>query len=55
VWIDGIKPQEWFNSYTTYSFLKGSFNASPGAHRADVYTATYDNLLQHVTVNFTVK
>lgn len=55
VWIDGIKRQESFNSYATYSFLKGSFNALPGAHRADVYTATYDNLLQHVTVNFTVK
>jgi hypothetical protein len=54
VWIDGVKRKESFNSYATYSFLKGSFKLVPGSHRADIYSATYDNLLQHVTVNFTV-
>jgi len=54
LWIDGVKRKESFNSYAMYSFLKGSFKLGPGSHRADIYSATYDNLLQHVTVNFTV-
>jgi hypothetical protein len=55
VWIDGVKRQESFNSDATYSFLDGTFSLSPGPHRADIYSASFDNLLQHVTVNFTVR
>ena len=46
VWIDGVKVQESFNSYANYSFLDGSLNLAAGSHRADVYSAGYDNRLQ---------
>ncbi len=54
VWIDGVKLRESFNSYATYSFLDGSFNLGPGPHRADVFSAAYDNRLQHSTVSFNI-
>jgi hypothetical protein len=54
VWIDGVKVKESFNSYATYSFLDSSFELPPGPHRADIYSAAYDNRLQHQTLNFTI-
>jgi len=54
LWIDGAKVKESFNSYASYSFLDGSFTLSNGSHRADIYSAAYDNRLQHSTVNFNV-
>lgn len=55
VWIDGKKVDESFNSYSTYSFLDGSFSLATGSHRADIYSASFDNLLQKKTIMFTVK
>jgi hypothetical protein len=54
VWIDGVKVKESFNSYASYSFLDGRFTLSNGPHRADIYSAAYDNRLQHQTINFNV-
>ncbi|MGH9504784.1 MAG: FG-GAP repeat domain-containing protein [Terriglobales bacterium] len=54
VWIDGVKVKESFNSYATYSFLDGAFTLAPGNHRADVFSAGYDNRLQLKTVYFSV-
>ena len=54
VWIDGVKVKESFNSYATYSFLDGRFSLAKGLHRADIYSAAFDNRLQHQVVNFTV-
>jgi hypothetical protein len=54
LWIDGGKVTESFNSYSDYSFLDESFGASLGSHRADVYSAGYDNRLQHKSFTFIV-
>ena len=54
LWIDGVKVAESFISYATYSFLDGSFALPPGPHRADIYSAAYDNRLQHQALNFTI-
>ncbi len=54
VWIDGVKVKESFDSYATYSFFDGRFSLAKGPHRADIYSAAFDNRLQHQVVNFTV-
>jgi hypothetical protein len=54
VWIDGQKKQESFYSYFDYAFLNGSYSLSAGTHRADIYSAGYDNTLQHKVFSFSV-
>jgi hypothetical protein len=54
LWIDGVKVKEQHNVWDKYGWLHYSHKYAAGTHRADIYSAGYDNALQHATVNFTV-
>jgi hypothetical protein len=55
LWIDGKKVNEQYNVWDKYAWLMSSASTfSNGTHRADLYTAGYDNALQHQTLTFKV-
>jgi len=55
LWIDGVKVKEQHNVWDKYGWLHYSHKYAAGTHRADIYSAGYDNALQHATVSFSVR
>lgn len=55
LWLDGRKVTEQYNVWDKYAWLMSAPQSfASGTHRADIYSAGYDNVLQHQTVTFTV-
>jgi hypothetical protein len=55
LWLDGTKVTEQYNVWDKYAWLSSTAQTfSSGTHRADIYTAGYDNVLQHQQVTFQV-
>ncbi len=55
LWLDGTKVTEQYNVWDKYAWLSSAARTfSAGTHRADFYTAGYDNVLQHQQVTFQV-
>jgi len=55
VWVDGTKVNEQHHVWDKYGWLKCGHSFAPGSHRADIYTAGYDNALQRQSLTFTVR
>src|SRR2546427_4769117 len=49
VWIDGKKAGENLKGWSHYSFLDAKYSIAPGSHTVTVFSADWDNLLQHLT------
>ena len=49
VWIDGKKASENLEGWSHYSFLDAKYSIAPGSHTVTVFSAGWDNLLQHLT------
>jgi hypothetical protein len=54
-WVDGKKVSETYYGWDVKAFSRFSFNLGAGKHHVDVYSANYDNTLQHKGLNFTVQ
>jgi hypothetical protein len=54
LWVDGVKVTEQHNVWDKYAWLNYAHVYGAGTHRADVFSAGYDNALQHQLVTFTV-
>lgn len=55
LWLDGQKTTEQYNVWDKYAWLMSATETfASGTHRADIYSAGYDNVLQHQTVTFSV-
>jgi len=55
LWLDGRKATEQYHVWDKYAWLSSAASSfSAGTHRADFYTAGYDNVLQHQQVTFKV-
>jgi hypothetical protein len=54
LWVDGVKVTEQRNVWDKYAWLDYSHTYGPGTHRADFFSAGYDNTLQHQLVTFAV-
>ncbi len=54
-WLDGKKTLEQYNVWDKYAWLMSTPTAySNGTHKVDLYSAGYDNVLQHQSFSFTV-
>lgn len=55
VWIDGNKVAEQLKQdFSHYGFLDADVGIADGSHTVDVYSAGWDNLLQHTSFTLTV-
>ena len=54
LWVDGNKVSEEHNVWDKYGWLDYANTYAVGTHRADFYSAGYDNALQHKQITFTV-
>ena len=54
-WVDGKKVSETYYGWDVKSFSRFSVNLAAGKHHVDVYSANYDNTLQHKGFKFTVQ
>lgn len=55
VWVDGTKMgQQLVKNFSHYAYFDQDLSLSNGTHTVDIYTAGYDNLLQHKSFQVTV-
>jgi len=57
IWIDGVKEYEQLTKYdfSHYAVMDTTLNLTPGTHQVDIYSAGYDNMLQHESYPITVQ
>jgi hypothetical protein len=54
LWVDGVKVSEQYRVWDKYGWLSYDHTYPRGTHRADIYSAGYDNALQKVSTSFTI-
>jgi hypothetical protein len=54
LWVDGTKLTEQHRGWDNYAWSDFKHSFTSGTHQAGVFTAGYDNTLQHQVFTFTV-
>jgi hypothetical protein len=54
LWVDGTKLAEQHRGWDKYAWFDFKHSFAAGTHRANIFSAGYDNRLQHRSVTFTV-
>ena len=54
LWVDGVKLTEQYQGWDKYHWFDYKHSFASGTHHASIFSAGYDNALQHKAVTFTV-